>query len=289
MILYAFLFPVLYILFRKHVAFPLKILNKAHGELQLGNESYRILTKPDSHDFEVAYASFNNMADTLQHLRLENINQELAAKQLQLSNLQLQIRPHFLLNTLNLLYTLIQTHKEVPAQEMILYLSNYFRYMFRSGNNLSMFDREMALIEEYLHISSFQFPGAFEISYQIDPNVSMVRVPALLLHNFVENIISHSLISGKTIHIVFYAEYEDQTVTIQISDDGRGMNEEDVAMINSGDFSSIAAGQHVGIQNSVKRLKYYYGEKATLEVESQLNVGSTFTISFPYNLEEEML
>lgn len=289
LILYLLLLPVLYILFRRHVTFPLNVLNCGHKELENGNETYRIQTLPASKDFETAYESFNAMADTLQHLRLENINRELAAKQLQLSNLQLQIRPHFLLNTMNLLYTLIQNHEEAPAQEMILYLANYFRYMFRSGNNLSMFDREMALIREYLHISTFHYPDAFDISYQIDPCVSMVRVPSLLLHNFVENIISHSLVPGQIVHIVFFAQYEDQQVTIQISDDGRGISPEDVEMINRAGFSDIESGQHVGIRNSVKRLRYYYGNEASLTVESSLNEGATFTINFPYDLEEELL
>lgn len=288
LILYVFSLPLLYILFRRHVTVPLNILNHAHGELMQGNENYRIETLPASKDFEDAYHSFNTMAGTLQFLRLENINKELAAKQLQLTNLQLQIRPHFLLNTLNLLYALVQSHKEAPAQDMILYLSNYFRYMFRSGNNLSMFDHEMELIEEYLHVSSFKYPDAFDISYQINPCVSMVRVPALLLHNFMENIISHSLMPGKVIHIVFYAEYDEQAVTIQISDDGRGMTPENVEMINHADFDHIPSGQHVGIQNSIKRLKYHYGEEASLTVESTLNMGSTFTICFPYDLEENI-
>ena len=152
-----------------------------------------------------------------------------------------------------------------------------------------MFDHEMALIKEYLHVSSFKYPDAFDISYQINPCISMVRVPALLLHNFVENIISHSLVPGRVIHIVFYAEYEDKTVTIQISDDGRGMTPENVEMINNADFHDIPDDMHVGIRNSIKRLKYHYGQKASLEVESELNMGSTFTICFPYDLEEKIL
>lgn len=289
LLLYLLVLPVFYVLFRRHVTYPLDILNTAHQELKRGNEDYRITALPASKDFDTAYSSFNTMADTLQNLQLENISKELAAKQLQLSNLQMQIRPHFLLNTMNLLYTLIQTHQEAPARKMILYLSNYFRYMFRSGNDLSMFDREMALVKEYLHVSSFHYPDAFDISYQIDPTLSMVRVPSLLLHNFVENIISHSLIHGRVIHIVFYAEYENGQVTIQISDDGRGMPPEDVELINRADFSHIPDGQHVGIRNSVQRLKYYYGEHAFLEVESQLDIGTTFTIGFPYDLEVEKI
>ena len=83
-----------------------------------------------------------------------------------------------------------------------------------------------------------------------------------------------------------YGEYEDGIVTIQIADDGIGMNEEDTALINSGDFSSSPEGSHVGIKNAVLRLKHFYGEKSSITVESEPDSGTIFTITIPYNLTE---
>ncbi len=286
-IIYLFVIPALFLLFRHEVTHPLKALNNAHHELVLGNENYRISTPALSNEFQEAYHSFNHMANTLQQLRLDNMNKELAYKQLQLDNLQLQIRPHFLLNTLNLLYTLIQTHKSQLAQELILYLSNYFRYMFRNGRDLELFNKELDLIKEYLSISQIHYPNEFTVSYQIDPIITFLRIPPLLLHNFIENIIQHALVKGRIIHIVFYGGYEDGIVTFQISDDGRGMSEEDVFTINNAEITNPAGGHHIGIRNSMNRLNYYYGGQASVTVESSLNNGTTFTIRIPYYLEEQ--
>lgn len=278
--------PVLYFCFKNYVSVPLDVLNHAHHQLQIGNESYRISAKANSQEFEKAYLGFNNMSQNLQELRLETINRELAYKQMQLNNLQLQIRPHFLLNMMNLLFTLIQNQETEHAQDMVLYLSNYFRYMFRNGKDLNLFSKELDLIQNYLKVSAYQHPGAFTVSYQIDPVIELLRIPPLLIHNFVENIIHHALMPDREVHIILFGEYEDHMVTLQISDDGRGMSEEDVDMINHCAFPEGDSGKHVGIRNSITRLQYYWNGQAKVTVESCPNMGTTFSVYIPCDLEE---
>lgn len=58
---------------------------------------------------------------------------------MELKNLQLQIHPHFLLNTFNLVYTLAQRKETGAIQDIVIYLSEYFRYIFRSGKSLELF------------------------------------------------------------------------------------------------------------------------------------------------------
>lgn len=283
---YLVLVPLLYRYIRKWVIQPLSELNQAHEHLEQGEEGYRIIRKPNTLEFEQVYSSFNDMAESLQNLRLEKINHELARKQMLLDNLQLQIRPHFLLNTFNLLYSMIQTKKTKPAQEMILYLSQYFRYLFRYNRDLELFSKEWELIQQYLAVSRFQYSDAFVFQYELDPEISLVRVPPLLLHNFFENILSHALIHGRVIHIMFSGFYDSGIVTFQIADDGRGMDQTEVDLINSGNYEEYHKGYHVGLRNSITRIKYFYNQQGNIHVESKLNEGTIFTITFPYNLEE---
>lgn len=279
--------PILFFIFRKNIIRPLNVLNHAHYELQIGNESYQIIADAKSAEFDTAYQAFNNMAQNLQQLRLEKTNRELAYKQMQLTNLQLQIRPHFLLNTMNLLFSLIQSRQTEAAQELVLYLSQYFRYMFRKGKELELFEKELDLIKKYLHISKFHYPDAFTVSYQIDPVVCLLRIPPLLFHNFVENIIQHALLPDRVVHIVLFGEYDNKTVTIQISDDGCGMSEDDILMINNRTFPPNQEGRHIGIRNSITRLDYYFNGQAAIIAESELHNGTTFTITIPCNLDED--
>ena len=276
--------PVLYIVLKKWVMIPVGELNKAHLELEKGNREYRITDQADSYEMQSAFDSFNQMADNIHDLRIENMEKELEKQNLELQNLQLQIRPHFLLNTFNLIYNLASRGEAESVQNVILYLSDYFRYLFRSGRNLELFSKELELIKKYMESVQIRYPDRIDIYYEIDPDVLMVRVPPLLIHNFVENVIQHGIPDDRSVVIILSAEYMDGEVHIEISDNGMGMEEEKVRKINAGQFEE-KKGKNVGLKNSVKRLKYFYGEQASLHVESEEGEGTTMTITFPYNLE----
>ena len=279
--------PLLYMVMKKWVLSPLKELNLAHHELEVGNEGYRIEKEGNSLEFLEVYRSFNEMADNIYSLKLENMEKKLAAKQLALTNLQLQIRPHFLFKTFNLIYNLASEKDVENIKELVLYLSGYFRHIFHSGKELELFQKELTLIEGYMKAAKLRYPGMLDISYQIDPEVCLVRVPPLLIHNFIENVVKHALIKGRIIHIMLTAEYTSGEVNFLISDNGAGMEAEKVRMINEGQFMENEERIFVGLRNAAMRLRYFYGETASIRVESELDYGTVFSVTFPYDLEEE--
>jgi signal transduction histidine kinase len=288
------IFPVLSICFNFFVSKPLTNIRNAFTELENGSDHYRITAATNLSEFSDTYDSFNLMAEKLKKLMLETLQKEQQSQrllvdnlQLQLNFLQLQIKPHFLHNNMNFLYTLIQNNDTQAAQNLVLFLSDYFRYMFRKGHGLGLFNQEMKLIVDYLNISLLHYPEAFTFSCQLNPVLGRIRIPPLMLHGFVENIIQHALISNQVVHIIIYGEYENGTVTIQIADDGCGLSEEYVTLINSGSFSSFPEGNHVGIKNAWQRLRHCYGESASITVDSSPGNGAIFTITFPYDLTEE--
>lgn len=277
--------PFMFLFLRKHVIKPLNQLNAAHFQIKIGNWDYRIKEKADSEEMNQVFESFNQMVENMKDLHLENMQKELEKQKLELSNLQLQIRPHFLLNTFNLMFNLASKGDIKNVQNLILYLADYFRYIFRNENELESFDKELKLIKGYMESLQLRYPDRIDIVYSIDPEVSMVKVPPLIIHDFVDNIVKRALKAVGKLHVMFCATYEDGVVIFQISDDGYGMSQEEVDYINQGSFINDT-GAHIGISNSYKLLKYYYGDTVLIHVESQLNVGTIFTISFPYSLEE---
>lgn len=186
-IIYLILVPILYILMRKLVLKPLKQINKAHEQLQLGNQEYRITRTASSIEFAEAYRSFNEMAENLQKLKIQIYENQIEKQQIELRNLQLQIRPHFLLNTFNLIYSLAEKKESEPIQNITIYLSEYFRYLFRSNKQLELFVKEMKLIQGYIYMASIRYENLVELSVDLDPEIEFVRTPPLLIHNFIEN------------------------------------------------------------------------------------------------------
>lgn len=285
---YLLLIPVLFTVIRRILIRPLQKINLAHLELQNGNQDYRITETAESREFEDAYQSFNQMAGNLQSLRIQAYESRIEKQQMELRNLQLQIRPHFLLNTFNLIISLTKKGEYESIQNIIMYLSEYFRYVFRSEKELELFSRELKLIDGYIQMAAIRYDQMVELSIDIDPELQFVRMPPLLIHNFIENAVKYGLCKGKVLHIDLTGRYDDRFVMFTILDDGNGMDEEmlerNQKMFRQ-EFVPEEKNAHLGLYNSLKRLKYFYGDTAEIEVESKLGEMTCFTISFPYDLE----
>lgn len=280
--LYILLIPFLIVFIHRMILQPLGKIQNAMKHIQHGDQDYRIEVGRESEEFVEIDESFNDMADRIHDLKIENYEKELEKKQVELRNLQLQIRPHFLMNMFNLLYSFAQIENYQSIQKLALYLSDYFRYIFQSGRELQPFSKEYELIQQYLEISAMRYPHCVETVCEIEPEALEVEIPPLLIHNFVENIFKHIVTYDKVIHLRLEAYTDETEATFIISDDGPGMPAEMVEDINKGVFVKKENDRvHVGIENSYRRIHYFYGEKASINVESELGEGTCFTIVIP--------
>ena len=137
-----------------------------------------------------------------------------------------------------------------------------------------------------MEVAKIRYPDGLEISYEIDPEVRLIRVPPLLIHNFVENVVKHALTVGKCVHILLAAHYENGWIEFEISDDGNGMSQEQAEKINQRAWEEKEE-KHMGIRNAIRRIEQLYGPSASVKVYSVKGEGTTFIISFPYELEAE--
>lgn len=287
-IIYLILIPLILLFLHQILIKPLRGIVYAHRQIQGGNADYRLQAKVNSEEYRIVYHSFNSMADNLHQLRIEAYERELARQKMELRNLQLQIRPHFLLNTFNLVYTLEERGESDSVKEIIVYLSDYFRYIFRSDEELMPFSQELEMIKGYIGMVSIRYQGMICMGYYFDPEIEFVRTPPLLIHNFIENAVKYGIKDGEMLHISLCGEYTDNMVYFYITDDGNGMDEETLRRnqrIFDGSQKPDQESAHIGLYNSMKRLKHFYGEAATVEVISEKGKMTSFTVSFPYQPE----
>ena len=285
--LYVLLIPALILVLNHMILRPLNRIRTALINLKQGQREYRIHKHKYAEEFRSINQSFNEMADNIEALKIENYEKELQRQKMELRNLQLQIHPHFLLNMFNLVHSLAQIADYQNIQKLALYLSNYFRYIFRSGQDTEPFEQELALIKEYLDISEIRYPSGYEADYDIEAETLGIQIPPLLIHNFVENILKHALVPDRIVHILIVAHYADGWAEFMIVDDGAGMPQEMVDAINKEQYKYPMDKQvHVGLANSSARIKSFYGKESTVSVESMKNQGTCFTIRFPYALEK---
>ncbi len=92
------LIPLLYGGISRLLLRPLKILIDAQKKLRENDLDYRIQQKAESVEYQYTFQPFNEMAGEIKNLKIESYEKEIEHQQMDLKNLQLQIRPHFQLS-----------------------------------------------------------------------------------------------------------------------------------------------------------------------------------------------
>ena len=274
--------PLLLYLIHKLVIRPIRKVNEAMHELKK-NPDVRIQDKTYTQELSSVYQSFNQMADEIVELKIDNYESQLTKKKMELRNLQLQVKPHFLFNSLNLMFNLIQMKEYQSVQKMLLYFSDYFRYINVGEDDFSLFSDEYDLIQKYLEISEIRYPGLFEYSCEIEDSALRVQIPQLLIHNFVENVIKHGLDLTRMNHILLKSYVKENNVYFIIQDDGVGMDAEQAECINNEIFRYKDGKKHLGLRNSFRRVRFYYGDDGSIQLNSAPGKGTIVTIRIPVN------
>ncbi len=279
-ILFVCLIPVVVFLLWHMIVKPVKQIEKGIKKLGEGNPDYRIPDFKAAGEFESLRDSFNSMAGEIQTLKIASYEEKLEKKKMALQNLLLQIRPHFMLNIFNQIFSMAQLKDYDGIKRMSMYLSKFFRYLFRS-EKIATLRSELDIVKNYLEMMEIRFLDCFEVEMDIDESLLGYRVPPLLVHNFVENIFKYAVSEGNLITIRIALERDRDQIVITVADDGPGMEPEILEKIQAMEPIDKEDGTHIGIYNSAYRLKTLCGEECQLKVESVLTEGTTVKIYLP--------
>ena len=188
----------------------------------------------------------------------------------QLLALQSQINPQFLFNSLALVsYT--ANEENAPRTEEIAYcLSDMLRYSLRNMNSAVTLAQELEVVEHYLTIQKIRFGQQLQTDLSIDPALSQTPILCMTLQPLVENAIIHGvepLTRPVTIQVQAYPWLNG--LTLEVIDDGAGIDPAIADMINARNFSYQQRKNRtsVGVQNVLKRLQGKYGDSFAFRVE----------------------
>ncbi|MEM7372473.1 MAG: histidine kinase [Bacteroidota bacterium] len=110
----------------------------------------------------------------------------------ELSFLKSQINPHFLFNTLNNIYSYVQTNNE-KAAPMLERLSSILRFIVYDGQeDRVMLMKELDTVEDLIEMYRMKNPELNNIRLHIEGVKGYHLIPPLLLINIVENACKHS-------------------------------------------------------------------------------------------------
>ncbi|NVO31326.1 sensor histidine kinase [Hymenobacter lapidiphilus] len=126
-------------------------------------------------------------------LRQEQENQLLRGEKRasEMAFLKTQINPHFLYNTLNMLYGLAYPVSK-PLAGALLKLADLMRYMLRdTPDGQVLLSEEIDYLRNYLDLHRLRFAEQFFVDFELAGDPTGLRIAPLLLIPFVENALKH--------------------------------------------------------------------------------------------------
>ena len=228
---------------------------------------------------------FNRMLGKLDQLIKTSYVQKLENKEAQLKNLQLQINPHFLYNTLETISSIAAVKQVFVVCDICGKLGEIFRYSLgKDYGELVPLEQEMTHIKNYMFIQKIRYGDRLQVFYNIDVDAAHVYIPRFILQPIVENAISHGLSNLTSVETLEVSAFEKKDrLYIEIEDDGEGMVREKVAEITRfiNTAKPVEGKKNIGIRNVNQRIKLAYGEAYGITIRSAPYQGSRFTIQLP--------
>jgi len=254
---------------------PIKKLLGAMRSVGEGDFQTRVVVSTND-EFGILLQRFNLMNDRIGLLVSENYEIKLKEQEAEIQALNMQMNPHFLYNTLNVMNWTAIENDQKELSRMLVCLSNMLHYTSRKDWGAVHLSEEMEWMKNYFYIMSVRFEEKFTVSYAIDAKLYDYKVPRLFFQPFVENAILHAfdqIESGG--HIQIRAWVAEGIRYFEIEDNGRGMSSEAVEAILYRESSSI------GIKNTIARIQMTYGDAYGVAIASNPGIGTKVTLTLP--------
>ena len=234
---------------------------------------------------------FNDMADRTNQLIEQVYLSEIRRQKLQLSwkNAQLdamlmQINPHFLYNTLDIIRweAMYEANGESRVTRMIEQFSKLCRMGMRTGGNTIPLSEGLEHAKVYLEVINFRHQDKIELSVSIKPDVRDCYIPQFMLQPIMENAVVHGFNdAAKGCQIEILVTNWEEKLKIVVKDNGKGMTEEEQKQLQKQIDEEIQSGKNIGMANVNQRIRLFYGEEYGIQMESRQGEGTEVEIILP--------
>ncbi len=240
---------------------------------------YRIESSGRS-DYDDLYVQFNHMVDNIEHLAARLYEEQYRAQKAELKQLQMQIDPHFLYNSLYMIYRIAQSEGNRSIANLSLNLSNYYRYITKMPEQIVPLRDEIRHVTNYLEIQRVRFEPRIRVEIgELPEEIAGEMIPSLIIQPIVENAFQHGVRDLEKDGLVrLRYEVEENIFRVIVSDNSGKMSEESVRELwarvtdpESPDSSALC--------NLYRRLKLYEESGKELELRCVDN-GLTAVLTF---------
>lgn len=285
-----FLSLVLASIISQNISSPLKLLIREMKQVEMGNFKGSVTVK-SFEEINSLVSSFNRMVNRMDEL-IERITlATVSEKNAELQALQSQVNPHFLYNTLDMIYWMLDERENDRLGKVILALSHMFRYSsdWQEASKTTL-RQELDQMRHYMTIIESRLEGRVSTVLDVAPECLDVVLPKMTLQPIIENAVKYGLEPLDRPGVLrVYTEISEHELRIVIEDNGVGIEESILQcmqeqLINDasdidGAMASLqspqtsgASGQTrrgIGITNVHRRIVLMFGEIYGLRIHSK--------------------
>ncbi len=223
----------------------------------------------------VIYLSWTLFYFVIHYIERQNaaLKWEALKNEIELNNLKSQLNPHFIFNALNSIRALVDEEPD-KSKDAITRLSNILRSSLVTNKSKTIsFKQEMHAVRDYLNLESMRYEERLKTSFAIDPKSNNFSVPPMMLQTLVENGIKHGISKLKEGgEIKIETKVEKSMLNIKIRNNGQ-LNPE-----------KLKGSTGLGIENTKKRLKLLYGDRATFNIKNENSNTVLTEVNLPQNI-----
>ena len=231
--------------------------------------------------------SFNFMVRRISLLVDERYNLGKNLKDMELRALQAQINPHFLYNTLDMIAWKAMASGNQETVDIVVKLARFYRLSLSNGSDFLPLSDEVEHVRLFVELTNLCRSRNVQLITEVAPNIADYPIMKLILQPIVENSLFHGLyeLSDREGVIRLTAEQIGSYVQIQIADNGVGIEKSKLAELLAKKEKPVVNTKRggYGIGNILERLRIYYDDRFTFQIESAILTGTTVTIRIPYS------
>ena len=272
---------LLVVLWRSLVT-PLSHITDGMLELRKGNFSY-LLEEEKSSEFAQITTTFNAVGHEIERLKITVYEERLERQKTELQFLQSQLNPHFLINCVNNLRTLVLQEKLSEFQTMLIELGTYLRGAM-TMQKLIPLEQEIKNVTAYIQLQKIRYQDRFQVELKFFEELLPIPVPVHIIQTFVENAVKYGLVSERQLRIGItgdLSDSRDDVLTLTILDNGPGFTSEVLEQLRKNTQVFKDGRVCIGFTNVAMRLRLQFGEAASIVCSNQESGGACVRMEIP--------
>lgn len=256
-------------------------ITEAFEQVKKGNlDNY--ISICSSREFQSIGESYNLMLDSLKE-QIEK-NREMIAHMAfaQIKQLESQINPHFLFNTLENIRVMCKMDA-AKADKMIVSLSAILRYSISNAEEDVTVREDVDITESYLSILKIRFNRRLQYSLDIEEDTMNLVIPKLIIQPMIENAIKYGFGDREKLTVEIKGYQEGKDLIFICRDDGVGIDADTLKELQYTLTQPKNRSNHLGLYNIHKRIHLKYQGDYGMTIESEEGNGTTLTLRLPAN------